>query len=220
MRILNLFAGIGGNRGAFGDNEVVAVENDEEIAKIYKDFWPQDEVVVADAYDYCLQHAHEFDFIWASPPCPTHSRMRLLCAQKEGANHKMPDMKLYGLVLWLKHFYKGLWVVENVISYYEPFLNPVEAGKHYFWANFEVLPFKTGKRAIRRIHFKGQKGVTDELELQLSGRREKTGFDLRKYKLAPRRERLLINNCCEPKLAEHILACAFEKKKQYTLNEI
>ena len=44
MKILNLYAGIGGNRKLWGNNhEIVAVENDINIAKIYKDFYPNDE---------------------------------------------------------------------------------------------------------------------------------------------------------------------------------
>ena len=43
MRILNLYAGIGGNRKLWGDeHEVTAVEYDSEIAGIYQDFFPND----------------------------------------------------------------------------------------------------------------------------------------------------------------------------------
>ena len=44
MKILNLYAGIGGNRKLWGDeHEVVAVENNEEIAEAYKTFYPKDQ---------------------------------------------------------------------------------------------------------------------------------------------------------------------------------
>lgn len=77
MKILNLYAGIGGNRKMWGDNhEIVAVEYDETIAKIYKDHFPNDEVIVADAHQFLLDHYKEFDFIWSSPPCQTHSSFR------------------------------------------------------------------------------------------------------------------------------------------------
>ena len=77
MKILNLYAGIGGNRKLWGDkHEVTAVEIDPEIAKIYQDFFPKDKVVVGDAHQFLLEHYKEFDFIWSSPPCPTHSRLR------------------------------------------------------------------------------------------------------------------------------------------------
>jgi DNA (cytosine-5)-methyltransferase 1 len=77
MKILNLYAGIGGNRKLWGNEyEVTAVEFDPKIAAIYKDFFPSDNVVVADAHQYLLDHFREYDFIWSSPPCPSHSRIR------------------------------------------------------------------------------------------------------------------------------------------------
>jgi DNA (cytosine-5)-methyltransferase 1 len=76
MRILNLYAGIGGNRKLWEDVDVTAVEWNEEIARVYSDNFPNDKVIVADAHQYLLDHYTEFDFIWASPPCPTHSRTK------------------------------------------------------------------------------------------------------------------------------------------------
>ena len=35
---------------------------------------PDNTVIVADAHQYLLDHYSEFDFIWTSPPCQTHSR--------------------------------------------------------------------------------------------------------------------------------------------------
>lgn len=77
MRILNLYAGIGGNRKLWSnEHEITAVENVQAIADIYKDFFPNDNIVIGDAHQYLLNHWHEYDFIWSSPPCPTHSRLR------------------------------------------------------------------------------------------------------------------------------------------------
>ena len=79
MKILNLYAGIGGNRKLWTPNgdehEITAVEYKPEIAKIYQDFFPKDKVIVGDAHQYLLNHFQEFDFIFSSPPCPTHSVM-------------------------------------------------------------------------------------------------------------------------------------------------
>lgn len=70
MKILNLYAGIGGNRKLWGDDyEITAVEFDPEIARAYQDRYPNDTVIVGDAKQYLLDHYKEFDFIWASPPC-------------------------------------------------------------------------------------------------------------------------------------------------------
>jgi DNA (cytosine-5)-methyltransferase 1 len=42
MRILNLYAGIGGNRKLWEDVDVTAVEWNEEIARVYSDNFPLD----------------------------------------------------------------------------------------------------------------------------------------------------------------------------------
>ena len=65
MKILNLYAGIGGNRKLWGDqHKITAVEYDKDIAAIYKDFFPNDEVLVEDAHEYLLNHYKDYDFIW------------------------------------------------------------------------------------------------------------------------------------------------------------
>ena len=110
MKILNLYAGIGGNRKLWGDeHEIVAVENDENIAKMYQDLYPNDTVIVADAHKYLLDLIGQnlFDFIWSSPPCPTHSRMVYLLKQKNKYKLQYPDMRLYQEIILLKKFYKG-----------------------------------------------------------------------------------------------------------------
>ena len=68
LKILNLYCGIGGNRKLWGDHKVTAIEINEDRAKIYQDFFPNDNVVVGDAHQYLLDHYKEFDFIWSSPP--------------------------------------------------------------------------------------------------------------------------------------------------------
>ena len=70
MRILNLYAGIGGNAQSFEGHEVVAVEYNEGIAEVYKKHFPEHEVVVGDALKYLEENFMNFDFIWASPPLP------------------------------------------------------------------------------------------------------------------------------------------------------
>ena len=80
-KILNLYACLGGNRYKWdevADNlEITSVEWDEELAKLYQERFPNDKVIVADAHQYLLDHYQEFDFIWSSPPCPTHSKVRV-----------------------------------------------------------------------------------------------------------------------------------------------
>lgn len=135
MKILNLYAGIGGNRKLWGDeHEITAVEHEQYIADVYKALYPNDTVIVADAHQYLLDHFQEFDFIWSSPPCPTHSRMRLSLVTTSKPVY--PDMKLYEEILLLQHFFKGDWVVENVTPYYKPLIEPsCIVDRHLIWSN-------------------------------------------------------------------------------------
>ena len=149
MKILNLYACLGGNRYKWGDeHEITAVELDEELAKLYQERFPNDTVIVADAHQYLLDHYQEFDFIWSSPPCPTHSRARYWSIGANGKNAIYPDMKLYEEILLLDYHFKGKYVVENVIPYYEPMLNPKKRGRHLYWCNFN-LPSNLGDRIAK-----------------------------------------------------------------------
>jgi DNA (cytosine-5)-methyltransferase 1 len=143
MKILNLYACIGGNRYKWGDeHEITAVEWDEELAKLYQERFPNDKVVIADAHQYLLEHYKEFDFIWSSPPCPTHSRARGWNPKLET---KYPDMKLYEEIILLETVskgknprFKGKYVVENVIPYYEPLIPAHKRNRHLYWTNFKL----------------------------------------------------------------------------------
>jgi DNA (cytosine-5)-methyltransferase 1 len=150
-KILNLYACLGGNRYKWdevADNlEIVAVELDTELAKLYQERFPNDTVIVADAHEYLLNHFKEFDFIWTSPPCPTHSRVRMSQKNRDTFIDKYPDMKLYEEVILLEHNFKGKYVVENVIPYYEPLIPAKKRGRHLYWTNFN-LPSNVGERKL------------------------------------------------------------------------
>ena len=139
MKILNLYACLGGNRYKWDevtDVEVTAVEWDEELAKLYQERFPNDKVVVGDAHQYLLDHYKEFDFIWSSPPCPTHSRLAM--SNKNKIKMKYPDMKLYQEILFLDNFFNGKYVVENVIPFYTPLIPAKKRGRHLYWTNFNL----------------------------------------------------------------------------------
>lgn len=197
MKILNLYAGIGGNRKLWGDeHEITAVEYKPEIAKIYQDHFPKDKVVVGDAHQYLLDHFQEFDFIWSSPPCPTHSRVRMAATYEKGTDNirqipVFPDMKLYEEILFLEGYFRGKWCVENVIAWYDPLIPPHNIADHYFWTNFIVRDFVGGGR--------NHMGSIDELQ-------DTKGFDLTKYSGIDKRKTL--RNCVEPELGKHILDLA------------
>jgi DNA (cytosine-5)-methyltransferase 1 len=147
MKILNLYACLGGNRYKWGDeHEITAVEWDEELARLYQERFPNDKVIVADAHQYLLDHYKEFDFIWSSPPCPTHSR--LVQSNKNKIKMKYPDMSLYQEIIFLDKLYNGKYVVENVIPYYEPLIPAKKRHRHLYWCNFN-LPNKLTHREAR-----------------------------------------------------------------------
>ncbi len=203
MKILNLYAGIGGNRKLWGDeHEVTAVENNKEIAKVYQDFFPNDKVIVCDAHEYLLKHYKEFDFIWISPPCQTHSiTNHFLNAQ---GVVRYPAVELWQEILFLKHFCKCKWVIENVKSYYEPLIKPYIAGRHYFWSNFNISDKKI-KLDIGRMNGSNQKRIH-------SKRIKEGAFDLENCKIKNKEN--LLNNCVKPELGLHIFNCAFKNKQE------
>lgn len=151
FRVLNLYACLGGNRYKWDevaeeaniDMKVTAVELDPELAKLYQERFPNDTVVVADAHQYLLDHYKEFDFIWSSPPCPTHSRFNI--SMKEHREMKYPDMALYQEIIFLDAYFKGQYVVENVIPFYEPLIAAKKRGRHLYWTNFQ-LPSNINER--------------------------------------------------------------------------
>ncbi len=178
MRILNLYAGIGGNRKLWGD-----------------------------AHEYLLKYYKEFDFIWSSPPCPSHGVSRFWGSK---ANYKKmkypspiyPDMELYQEIIFLKHFFKGKWVVENVIGYYDPLIKPYQYRSHYYWANFHIDGEKRDRRFITESRI-------DILE-------KKAGLSLKGIKFKSVRKLQVIRNCVEPEAGLHIFNMAF-KEQQVTL---
>ena len=191
MKILNLYAGIGGNRKLWGEkHEITAVEYDKNIADIYKDLYPNDNVIVADAHDYLLQNFKNYDFIWSSPPCPSHSSFR----QNIGVRYRnvkpiYPDMKLYEEIIFLQYNFDKLWVVENVVPYYKPLIQATKLQRHMFWSNFDIEDIKIETDKIRSAQIP---------ELQKLHK-----VDLSQYKIKDKRK--ILRNCVHYKLGEHIL---------------
>jgi DNA (cytosine-5)-methyltransferase 1 len=193
LKILNLYAGIGGNRKLWGDeHQITAVEFDDRVAAVYADLFPNDKVIVADAHQYLLKHFEEFDFIWSSPPCPSHSQMRKnMSVGVMGSKPIYPDMKLYEEILLLKHYFRGLWVVENVKPYYEYLIEPTFVlGRHPYWANFHVEHKNYGADGITHI------GAAEKIA-------ERFGYDLSTYDLPDKRKAL--RNAVNPEMGLHIL---------------
>ena len=193
-KVLNLYAGIGGNRKRWEDVDVTAVEWDEDKAEVYRDHFPDDTVVVSDAHEYLRKNFDEFDFIWASPPCPTHSQFR---RDMHGWDSPVyPDMKLWQEILFLEGLHSGYWVVENVDPYYEPLRDGLKRGRHMFWSNFYIPEVEIHADTVKR-----QDGSWEDLA-------EKYGFDVSGYGLDRREKRKVLNNCVNPQLGEHVFDAA------------
>jgi DNA (cytosine-5)-methyltransferase 1 len=195
MKVLNLYAGIGGNRKNWTDVSVTAVELDPQLAAIYSENFPQDTVVVGDAHQFLLDHYKEFDFIWSSPPCQSHSSFRQnICVRFRGTPAVFPDMRLYQEVLFLRHNSECFWTVENVKPYYRPLIDPDAVLKrHLFWSNFEI------SQPDLQTSIKIRHAQIPDLEQAL-------GFSLKECSISNKRQ--VLRNCVDPNLGEHILNAA------------
>ena len=179
MKILNLYSGIGGNRKLWGDeHEITAVEYDTNIADVYKEYFPNDTVIVTDAHEYLLENYDEFDFIWASPPCQTHTRIN-----KNFGFKRYADMKLYQEIIFLDTWFEGKYCVENVIPYYTPLIPAQQNNRHLFWTNFKIVTTGKGNPPKHMNNFisgnsrkqgKAKSFIKEDSEVYLA---EKLGFE-------------------------------------------
>ena len=190
MKILNLYACIGGNRYKWGEeHEITAIELDPEAARLYQERFPNDTVIVADAHQYLLDHYKEFNFIWSSPPCPSHSRARF--ARRNTTTPIYPDLKLYEEVLFLENYFEGKYCVENVIPYYEPLIPAQKRGRHLYWTNFN-LPNDLNER---KIVIGGNKTTakTSEVNHEFKALCKFHDYDFTKYKGEQRIDKMARN---------------------------
>jgi len=213
MKILNLYAGIGGNRMLWGnEHDITAIEYNEHIAKVYKEQYPNDKVIVADAHEYLLKHYTEFDFIWSSPPCPTHSRM---CFSKKEKQYI--DFKLYQEIVLLKSWFKGKWVVENVVPYYGYLIEPtVILGRHPFWTNFDIeekeftnIDISRSKKEDLLKERMIDWSIFDCIKDVPENRSKDNRFERQQ----------LVRNMVNPKIGEYIFKKAWEEKKEEKENK-
>ena len=108
-------------------------------------------------------------------------------------------MIIYQEIIFLKSWFKGKWVVENVKPYYDPLIKPsIELGRHIFWSDFFIQGREFNNIDVAR-------STTEELAKDLD-------FPIPRCQKA----RLLLRNCVKPEMGLHIFKCAF-KEKQETL---
>jgi len=207
LDVLNLYAGIGGNRKLWDDVtdvNVTAVEWDEDKAEVYRDYFPQDTVVETDAHQFLLDELFEtdWDYIWASPPCPTHSQM-------EQINHinselRYPDMRLYQEIVILDKYCDKVgydYTVENVVSYYDPLIEPKTLSRHYFWTNYVL-----GDTEVQELGITGNWSNENWRSFDYEKHQEVLGYDLSGYDMAKQKKEKSLKNCVHPELGKHILS--------------
>lgn len=194
MKILNAYAGIGANTWNWDrtEHEVTHVEKNEEIADCLQDLRPEDKVIIGDAYKFIEKNHDCYDFIWASPPCPTHSSIRKAGAKNGQYREKMPDYKLYSIIEFLDTFYEGDYVVENVAkTWYDPWIKPQKTARHFFWSNFTVPKVETPTQDIH--------------EGNIEKWQEMFNVDLSSYSFQTVEKRKVLRNCVNPRIGERIL---------------
>ena len=213
-KILNLYSCLGGNRAKWDEVakekgieiEVTAVELDEEAARLYHERFPNDIVIVADAHQYLLDNYKYFDFIWSSPPCPSHSRARF--ARRNTTTAIYPDLKLYEEVLFLENWFEGKYCVENVIPYYEPLIEAQKRGRHLYWTNFKI-PKDLNER---------NSGIMESKD-EVSKWCEFHDYDFRKYKGKQRIDKIA-RNLVDYEAGRTILETALEIKPKKKIESL
>lgn len=201
-RILNGYAGIGGNRKLWGDKyQIDAVEINPDLAKIYKEFYPNDRVIVDDAHKFLLENYMNYDIIWLSPPCPTHSDIRRCGVQAGQYKAEFPDMTLYEEILLLQYFVPKncKWIIENVKPFYTPLVKPSsEINRHLFWTNFYInKKIKLYEYKTRHVDIKGSSTIF--------------GFNIEKYNINGIQKRKVLRNLVNPLIGKYVLDKAIKK---------
>ena len=193
MKILNLYAGIGGNRKLWGEeHQITAIEYNPKIAAVYQDLYQNDTVIVADAHQYLKDNYQEFDFIWTSPPCQSHSSFRKnICVAFRGTKAEYPDLKLYEEIIFLQNFFKGKYIVENVKPYYKPLIEPNKMlHRHLIWSNLQIDDLHLEPANLRKA--------------QIPDLQDYHQVDLSKYDLKGLDKRQILRNCVNKDLGKHL----------------
>ncbi len=200
MKILIGCAGIGGESDKWDDinNQITHVELNPKIAKVLKDRKQNRRVIIGDAYEYLLNNYGEFDYIWLSPPCQANTKFI-----RSGKNRKprLPDLKLYEIKIFLDYNFKGKYVIENVVPYYKPVIEPtIKIGRHLFWSNYDITPFeiKQPKNFIMLGTIEGSNQLKEWLGIHYEGNI---------YYDGNHDPCQVLRNCVHPNLGLHIFNC-------------
>lgn len=157
MRILDLYGGLGGTARGIQlvlekkgiKFEYIVIENNLKVAEAHRRNNPESKVIVADIKDW-LDKITEFDFVWASPPCHTHSQLQMI---NKGRRHKtkLVDWSLWHVIDIFQRAETIPFVVENVkVWYNEPFKHNFKLDRHYFWTNLRLIAFDYHKKPAKK----------------------------------------------------------------------
>lgn len=216
MRILNLYAGLGGNRKSWTQHEITAVEIVPEIAEIYQELFPYDQVIIADVLQFVrVEDLGSYDFIWASPSCKTHS-----CATTKKFR-SVPDLtSIYGLMIFLDYQCETPYVIENVQPWYKVplFWRPnFKIDRHLFWTNFTIPVPK--KRIVDSRISKDMKIHKRDRSIIMRGSLEEIAlyhnFDLSLISNINNKETML-KNMTHWRIGEYILKCLENQKNLFS----
>lgn len=155
LKILDLFCGIGGVARGFHDylqeHQIkylyVAIDIDKDVLKAHRALNPLSNVILRDAYSFTIDELETYDFVWASPPCETHSIAGIWTRKRKVS----PDFRLYELINKLNDA-NIPFVVENVKPYYNPPIKPTsKANRHRLWSNLSISPIKIDLPPFEKI---------------------------------------------------------------------
>jgi len=119
---------------------------------------------------------------------------------KSGKNRKprYTDLSLYELIMFLRQYHKGKWIVENVKPYYKPFIEPTaELGRHLVWSNFDISDFEvpSPKGFITKTNTAGANQLKEWLGIHYEGNLYYEGNH------CPAQ---VLRNCLHPKVGQHV----------------
>ena len=198
--LYNGCAGFGANTHLVdrGKCNITHTEHFKEIAEVNKKLHKNDTIIVTDTFQHFQDNHEKFDAAWFSVNCQGHSKM--VKATRHNVNKIPPVTELYGLIIFLKHFYKGDWVVENVVPFYEPLIEPtLRVGRHLFWSNKPIFGVEDVKRPKGFINKSNKQGA-DELKKWLGLDFE--GYVYYKGNHCPAQT---LRNCVHPYIGEQII---------------
>jgi len=207
IELLNGWAGIGGNTHKLDRNKynITHVEINQEIAQANQKLHPKDTVIQSDAKQFLVENYQDFDYIWASPPCPSHSSIAKAGAKNGQYSAKMPDMSLYSVIIFLDEYFEGDWTVENVKPFYERLdeqerqkadsmqrvIPPAEdSNRHLFWSSHEVPQTSVPRSGFNK---KNNEELMDWLGIRVH----------RSFETVEKRK--VLRNCVHPEIGKAIV---------------